>query len=173
MSQTPNPTGATLARGQPMPLRTKTRPYWTCRRCGFRNLRAHVKCRGESCDARRPKKPVRAHARVIQGDTYPLFVQAARDIHGVMDESCCACGKPRSQERHHDRDHDHLTGKRRGLLCGGNRGCNVLLVPWVTAPVARAIYSAKRGEGAPDASRWGMLARYLTRVEAYYSERPV
>ena len=156
-----------------MALATRTRPYWTCRRCGYRNLRAHVKCRGESCEARRPKKPVRAHARVIQGDTYPLFVQAARDIHGVTDESCCVCGKPRSQERRHDRDHDHRTGNPRGLACPGNTGCNVLMLPWISASVALAIADAKELQREPDAARWRMISDYLWRVEAYYSDRSV
>ena len=156
-----------------MTLRTRTRPYWTCRRCGYRNLRAHVKCRGEDCEAKRPRKRVPAHARSIQGDTYPLFVQAARDIHGVTDESCCVCGKPRSQERRHDRDHDHITGNPRGLACPGNTGCNVLMLPWISAPVAQAIWSAKERAGEPDAGRWLLIKRYLKRVEAYYSGRSV
>ena len=160
-----------------MTLRTRTRPYWTCRRCGFRNLREHVNCRGTLeclngdhvlCDGRRPRKPVRKHKLILQGDTYPAFVQAARDIHGVTDESCCACGKPRSQERRHDRDHDHVTGHARGLLCPGNTGCNVLLVRWVTAATARGIALAKRQAGEPDAERWDGLASYLERVEAFY-----
>lgn len=156
-----------------MTLRTRKRPYWTCRRCGFRNLRAHVKCRGESCEARRPKKPVRAHARTLRDDGYAVYVQAARDIHGVTDESCCVCGKPRSQERRHDRDHDHITGKPRGLACPGNRGCNVLMLPWITAGVAEAIAYAKRNEVSADTDRWFLIADYLYRVEKFYSERVV
>ena len=159
-----------------MSLATRKRPYWTCRKCGYRNERSHVKCRGwdreapyAACEGRRPKKPTRAHRRVLQGDTYPLFVQAARDIHGVTDEACCVCGKPRSQERRHDRDHDHITGNPRGLACPGNTGCNVFMLPWITARVAAAIYSAKRLEDAPDAQRWKLIAEYLERVEAYYS----
>jgi hypothetical protein len=61
------------------------------------------------------------------------------------------CGKPRSQERHHDRDHDHTTGLPRGLACPGNQGCNALMPRWLTAARARAI------------------ADYLERVEAYYA----
>ena len=153
-----------------MTLATRTRPYWTCRRCGFRNLRAHVNCRGHECEARRPKKPTRAHRRVLQGDTYPIFNQANADIHGVTDESCGVCGKPRSQERKHDRDHDHLTGLPRGLACPGNTGCNVLMLPWISASVAGAIAHAKLKAKEPDAERWSLIAAYLDRVERFYAQ---
>src|SRR5438067_9383339 len=119
--------------------------YWSCV-CGERWPRTKQKC---SCGRKRPARRGPKHARVLNGDTYPLFVQAAREIHGVSDESCCVCGKPRSQERRHDRDHDHLTGLPRGLACPGNRGCNALMPSWLTAERAEAI------------------GRYLRRVEAY------
>ena len=142
--------------------------YWSCpRNCGGRWEKRYVKCRTPGCDGRRRKTSKPAHAEVLRGDTYPLFVQAAREIHGITDESCCACGKPRTQERHHDRDHDHKTGHRRGLLCGGNRGCNVLLLPYHTAEVARAIAEALP-RGSTDAIRWFLLTAYLERVEDYY-----
>lgn len=152
-----------------MPLTTMPAKYWTCpKSCGGRWERRYIKCRTPGCDGRRRKTHRPAHEEVLRGDTYPLFVQAARDIHGVTDESCCACRKPRTQERHHDRDHDHRTGKPRGLLCPGNRGCNVLLVPWITAATAKGIATAKLAAGEPDALRWALLAGYLERVEDYY-----
>jgi hypothetical protein len=107
---------------------------------------------------------------VLRGDTYELFVQANEQIHGVTDESCGVCGKPRSQERRHDRDHDHRTGYARGLACPGNTGCNVLMLPWITAAVARAIADAKRRNGEPDAERWRMIADYLRRVDDFYAQ---
>ena len=149
----------------------RTQPKgWHCRRCGHLNEPAHVNCRGDGCEGRRPRKRRARHAEVLRGDTYPLFVQAAEQIHGVTDESCCVCGKPRSQERRHDRDHDHRTGKPRGLACPGNTGCNVLMLPWVTADVARAIAKAMTTERAPSAERWHLIAAYLGRVENYYAE---
>lgn len=133
------------------------------------NEPAHINCRGEGCEGKRRKKRRPRHAEVLRGDTYPVFVQAAREIHGVTDESCCVCGKPRSQERRHDRDHDHRTGKPRGLACPGNTGCNVLMLPWVTHETALGIWIAKERAGEPDAERWHMIAAYLGRVETYYA----
>lgn len=144
---------------------------WLCS-CGTRNERIKQKCTNPDCFRKRPKRPVRAHQKALRDFPYSAYVQTALEVHGVSDESCCACSKPRSQERHHDRDHCHLTGRRRGLLCGGNRGCNVLLVPWVTAPVARGIADAKLEADEPDAHRWHVLADYLHRVEVFYAGVP-
>ena len=148
-------------------MRIGTARYWLCR-CGVRNERIKQRC--PDCGGKRPARRVPKHARTLRDDPYAVYVQAARDIHGVTDESCCVCGKPRSQERRHDRDHDHLTGKPRGLACPGNRGCNVLMVPWVTAATARGIAEAKDAAGEPDAERWAMIADYLARVEAFYAK---
>jgi hypothetical protein len=105
----------------------------------------------------------------LRDDSYAVYVQFARDVHGVTDESCCVCGKPRTQDRHHDRDHDHRTGQPRGLACGGNQGCNVLMLPWITAATARGIAAAKFEADEPDAMRWSMIADYLERVELHYA----
>ena len=145
--------------------------YWACRKCGRRNERSHVKCRSDECDARRPKRPVRAHQKVLRDHPYEDYVQIARDVHGVTDEACCACGKPRAQERRHDRDHDHRLNRMRGLLCPADIGCNRLLLPWISAPVARAIATAKARAGEPDAERWDGLAAYLERVEQHYAAK--
>lgn len=56
-------------------------------------------------------------------------------------ERCAICGKPPSSGRRLDRDHDHKTGKPRGLLCGGRMGCNRRLgrvddLDWLAAATA-------------------------------------
>lgn len=123
--------------------------YWLCAGCGTRHERTRQKC---GCGRSRPKPRVPAHARTLRDDSYQVYVQVARDIHGVTDESCCVCGKPRSQERRHDRDHGHLKGslafgKPRGLACVS---CNRLMPRELDAPRAR------------------LITDYLERVDDYY-----
>lgn len=149
------------------------RRYVTCPKCSHRNDRAGGRRKCQGCAAPLPKRRVPTHARTLRDDSYEKFVQVAREIHGVSDESCCVCGKPRSQERHHDRDHDHRTGQARGLACGGNQGCNVLMLPWVTAATAGGIAEAKLAAGEPDAERWFMIASYLDRVRSFYASERV
>lgn len=116
------------------------------------------------------KRPQQRH-KLILAKGYEPFVTAAVEIHGVTDESCCVCGKPRSQDRRHDRDHDHITGAARGLACPGDNGCNILMAKWVTAATARGIADAKLTAGEQDAGRWLLIAAYLERVERFYEGR--
>jgi Recombination endonuclease VII len=147
--------------------------YVLCRACGHRNDRTGGRRKCASCASPLPKRKVARHAATLRDDSYAVYCKANEEIHGVADESCGVCGKPRSQERRHDRDHDHLTGKPRGLACGGNRGCNVLMLPWISAATAHGIAKAKRAAGEPDAERWRMIEAYLFRVERFYAAQPV
>lgn len=129
------------------PAASKVR-YWTCPKCGTRNERIKQKC-GMACTGTRPKKRVPAHRRTLQDDSYAVYEALNRELHGAEPDACGVCGKPPKFERRHDRDHDHVTGKPRGLACPGNTGCNALMPRWLTAERAEAI------------------AAYLRRVEAH------
>ena len=128
------------------------RRYVTCTKCRFRNDREGGRVKCVKCGESLRKRPQQKH-KLILAKGYEPFLTAAVEIHGITDESCCVCGKPRSQDRRHDRDHDHLTGLPRGLACPGNQGCNALMPRWLTADRAQAI------------------ADYLKRVEVYYEGR--
>jgi hypothetical protein len=129
------------------------RKYWICPKCGVRYERTKQKC--STCSRSRPKPRVAPHAKTLRDDSYDVYLQAARDIHGVSDESCCVCGRERSQERRHDRDHGHLRGdpaygKPRGLACVS---CNRLMPRELD--LARAL----------------LIVQYLTRVDWFYGVR--
>ena len=158
-----------------MPHTVMPAKYWTCPKgCGGRWERRYIKCRTDFCDGRRPKRPVRSHQKALRDVTYAEYEALNAQIHGPAmpgewtPDCCGACGKP-PKGKHLDRDHDHRTGNPRGLLCPGNQGCNVLLVPWVTSATARGIANAKSLAGEPDAERWYLLSGYLERVEAHYA----
>lgn len=146
--------------------RTVTRRTWTCRLCGHVNPRTRSETCQE-CYGRTKPKPRRTHRDILKGDTYPLFVKAAEEIHAVTDESCCVCGKPPKPGKRHDRDHDHRTGLPRGLACPGNNGCNMLMLPWMTADIAQAIADATND--LVFGQRMQQCAAYLRRVERHYA----
>ena len=126
------------------------RHYWSCRKCGYRNLRTVTrKCLGCN-EPTKPKTRVPKHARTLRDDAYETYCDVARSIHGVRDESCCVCGKPRAQERRHDRDHDHTTGRPRGLACSY---CNRHMPRGLTLDLAR------------------LIVAYLERVENFYHQQ--
>lgn len=97
------------------------RGFWTCQRrsggvkCGTRNSNRARKCAGcakPRSAASRSKPP--AHTAALKAP-YEDFVR----INGG--EHCGICKKPRAETNHPEwklqRDHDHHTGKPRGLLC--------------------------------------------------------
>lgn len=124
------------------------RRYWLC--CGTRWPRTKRVCPG--CGRARPRARVPKHAQTLRDDSYEVYREAAKLIHGVTDESCCVCGKPRSQERRHDRDHGHNKdelsyGRPRGLACVH---CNKHMPRGLTLELAR------------------LVVAYLERVDDYY-----
>lgn len=132
----------------------KARPYWLCRGCGYRNERRKQKCAGEGCNRSRPKRRVPKHETTLRDDSYAVYLEFSARVHGVVDEECAICAKPRHQDMHHHRDHGHLKGdpaygKPRGIVCFS---CNRLM--------PREL----------DAARAQLIADYLARVEAHYRE---
>lgn len=110
--------------------------YWSCRKCAGRWPRTAVKCRTEGCTGRRPKRRVPVHARTLRDDTYERYAEVSREAHGVTDESCCVCGRPRHESMHHHRDHDHVHGTPRGIVCFQ---CNKLMPRLLTLERAREV----------------------------------
>ena len=97
---------------------------WTCRRvsCKFKNPPRTRKC--QQCGKPKPVKKL-GHRQVLKDLTYADFVEINGGDH------CGICGKLRSETRRNfDRDHDHITGKPRGLLCHRE---NRALPYWMTS----------------------------------------
>lgn len=136
--------------------------YWTCPKCGYRNERAWLKCRGyvagsaantapdalRLCPGRRPPKRVPKHAVTLRDHGYDHYRQVNETIHGAGD-NCGVCLAVPKDSRNMQREHDHVTGLPRGLACWR---CNRLMPKQFGLTEARAIVA------------------YLERVEAHYSQ---
>lgn len=96
----------------------------------------------------KPKARVPKHAVTLRDDSYEAYCRVNEQVHGVTDESCAVCGRPRHEAMRHHRDHDHVTGNPRGLACFG---CNRLMPRDLTLERAR------------------LIVAYLERVEAFYA----
>ncbi len=92
---------------------------WTCQKCGTRNARIKQRC---PCGRKRPAARRPSHQAALE---LPYDEWVAR-----FGERCGICGNPPGPTRRLDRDHDHLTGEPRGLLC---HRCNRALPNWVSA----------------------------------------
>ena len=113
--------------------------YVMCPKCASRNDRTGGRRKCTGCGAALPKRRVPVHARTLRDDPYPVYDRVNQELHGAEPGHCGVCGKPPSTIRHMDRDHDHVTGKPRGLACPGNTGCNALMPRQLTLERARLI----------------------------------
>jgi ribosomal protein S14 len=107
--------------------------YWTCQRrrdgiaCRQRNPRIKQRC--IRCGAPRPAVRTQKHMVALEAP-YEYYVE----ITGG--ERCAICLRPRDPDKKRlHRDHDHRTGRPRGLLCWK---CNGALPEWITAEWLRA-----------------------------------
>lgn len=103
------------------------RRVWTCQRvsggvkCKTVNPRTRKLCL--SCGKARPATKVVAHKVILGEMPYEKWVEK-------YGEQCGICGRKPTARRRLDRDHDHATGKDRGLLCAR---CNRALPSWITS----------------------------------------
>lgn len=101
---------------------------WTCqrvskgRKCGAQNTSRRKVC--GYCGKPRPARKRPAHMDALK-QSYEAFLA----LNGDIGERCAICLKPPALRRRLDRDHDHLTGRPRGLLC---HRCNRALPAWMT-----------------------------------------
>jgi hypothetical protein len=131
-------------------LATKKRKTWLCPKCGARNEHRTSSRKCQECEQlTKPKRRVPLHARTLRDDSYETYAVLSNSIHGGENEACGVCGKPKGETRRHDRDHDHRTGRPRGLACWF---CNRELLRNATLEQARAVVA------------------YLERVEAHYAD---
>jgi hypothetical protein len=103
---------------------------WTCRKCGYQNARKYAICQALVCGdrrGRRPKPRKKPHEAVRDATTYESLVER-------YGEQCGICGAGPKTRRLH-RDHDHSTGRVRGLLCFR---CNAVLRGYMTADWLRS-----------------------------------
>lgn len=104
---------------------------WTCQRvchgakCGHRNPSRKQLC--SRCGKRRPPRRQPAHRAVLDQLPYEWWVERFGEV-------CNICGAEAKTRRLH-RDHDHQTGRARGLLCFR---CNAALRNYMTAEWLRA-----------------------------------
>lgn len=109
--------------------------------CRHKNARVKQKC--AQCGGPRPK-PVRPKHMAALEVPYETYVE----LNGG--ELCGICGRGPTESRRLDRDHDHKTGKPRGLLCSwcNRRLDNRLDADWFRA-AARYLARAGMTSGRP------------------------
>jgi len=129
----------------------KRKGYWTCQRlktidgvrikCSRVNPNKKRLC--EACGgAKRTKRPPK-HRAVLKTMTHEQFAE----IQAGSVEKCGICDAPPKARRLH-RDHDHATGKPRGLLC---MRCNTGIRDYMNLEwMRRAVIYLERAEAFHD-----------------------
>jgi hypothetical protein len=100
---------------------------WTCRKCGGVSSRRFTYCQHLGCNGKKPKPRKKPHEAERDATTYESLVER-------YGERCGICGAGPKTRRLH-RDHDHATGRVRGLLCFR---CNSVLRGYMTADWLRS-----------------------------------
>jgi len=127
---------------------TRRKPKsWTCPVCHRKNeARTSSRTCQYGCGATKPK-PRKTKSKPV--DSYEVYELLSVAIHGGDAGSCGCCGRPKPDTYRHDREHDHKTGKPRGLGCFH---CNNVLLRNHTLETLR------------------MCVAYLERVKVYYDQ---
>ena len=108
---------------------------WKCqrvtngRKCAHVNTARARKCRW--CGKPKPARRQPAHRAILNEMPYEAWVER-------FGETCGICGAGPLPNRRLDRDHDHRTGKPRGLLCRKDNRMlkRTLTSEWMTAALA-------------------------------------
>jgi hypothetical protein len=121
---------------------------WTCRKCKNVNRRTSSR-RCEKCgeNTKRARRPP-AHKAALDATSYADAAVLSVLIHGGEPHACGVCGALKPEGRKNHREHDHETGRLRGLACFQ---CNATVLGDRTAAEIRS------------------AAAYLDRVDAFYA----
>jgi hypothetical protein len=107
--------------------------FWTCRKCRTRSPRIKQRC--PDCGAKRPTSATATQKAL--GEAYEVWEARYGD-------RCNICGREATTRRLH-RDHEHGTGRPRGLLCFR---CNSALRSYMTSEWLRAAAAYLERAGA-------------------------
>ena len=126
---------------------TRRKPKtWRCK-CGQVNIARTSSKRCTNCGEN--TKPAPRKTKAKPNDSYEVYELLSVSIHGGDAGACGCCGRPKADTHNYDREHDHRTGKPRGLAC---YRCNNVLLRNHTLESLR------------------QCVAYLERVDAYYQE---
>jgi hypothetical protein len=107
---------------------------WTCAECTVMN--------GAKWRRANPERATLAHRRNGLMRRHKMTIEQFDALLASQGGVCAICGtdKPRGHRNQWHVDHDHVTGRRRGVLCNK---CNLMLLPGLNDDPARAIRAAE------------------------------